>query len=71
MTPTEALLFMSNEGLVEAMQDCADNPDREEAHRDADEILVIALLRAVDGELPGGHASALVLIYRQLDRWFG
>jgi hypothetical protein len=64
------LLFCSNSQLVTEMEDCSAIPDREEAHCRADEILVIALLRAVDEELTYGQATAIIAAYRDVEKWY-
>lgn len=63
-------LFCSNEELVEAMSKCGDVADREEAHETADDILVVALLRAANDDFPLGLAQALVSHYHEVDKWY-
>lgn len=65
------LLFCSNEQLINEMEDCSDEPDREAAHQRADEILVIALLRAADDDFTHDQATRIIGSYRELERWYG
>lgn len=65
------LLFFTNEELLDSLLACGEIADRAIAHELADNIMVIALLRAVDDDLPEGIAHALVKAYGELDKLYG
>lgn len=65
------ILFLSNEQLVDEMEDCSDDADREASHHRADEILIVALLRAVDDDFTHDQATRIIAAYKSLDRWYG
>lgn len=67
----DLMIFMDGKQLLGLMQDAADEPDREVAHRSADEIMCSALYLAAIGELDEIEARALLLAYRELDKWYG
>lgn len=71
MLNDDTLLFLSNEQLQDRMEFCGVMADRETAHLLADEIMVVALLRAADEELDGKEAAALVRAYGEVDKRYG
>ena len=70
MTPSNELLFLTNEELIAEIASLVERADQESAHEQADEVMVIALLRAADGELTHTEAAELTAEYQQLNRKF-
>lgn len=72
MIDADELLFMETEDLLSAMRGCSEIANREYAHKVADDILVLALLRAADDDgMTPAIARAFVDAYQGLDRFYG
>lgn len=56
----------TNAELIQELHFLAERDDREAAHGLADEILVIALVRAAGGEVSDTEATDLVSAYRSV-----
>lgn len=65
------LLFLTTEDLIEELLRLADLANQELAHEKGDEIMVILLLRAVQGEVSPTEAGEAVEAYQSLGRSFG
>ena len=71
MTPSDELIFLETEQLITEMEGLSLIANREAAHESADEIMVIALLRAVDNEVTPRQAQELADAYHLLDKRYG
>lgn len=69
--PIEDYLFLDWQDILRHMQDASKEPDREEAHRVADHLLTVSLVKAACGEIDEAQARAIVDAYNEVDRWFG
>ena len=69
--PIEDYLFLDWNDLMRLMQDAAQEPDREVAHRSADHLLTVALVKAACGEIDEGQARAIVEAWEEVERWYG
>lgn len=71
MLHPDDLLFSDNEALIAELRDCAEAANAEAAHEQGDEILVLLLLRAANGEVLAGEAALAVEAYESISRRFG
>lgn len=70
MTPGE-MIFLNTEELIQYMDDLSTEADRGEAHRVADNILLVGLLRAASDDMTEGQAHRLINFFIALDRFYG
>lgn len=72
MTPSDEFLFLSTDDLLVELDSCSDLANRELAHERADEIMVIALLRAADPqeEFNTWDAAEFVKAYREVEKFY-
>lgn len=66
----EDYLFLDWHDILRLMQELTDEPDREVAHRGADHLLTVSLVKAACGEIDEGQARAIVGAYDEVERWF-
>ena len=57
--------------ILRHMQGASEEPDRETAHRVADHLLTVALVKAACGEIDEAQARAIVEAYDEVERWYG
>jgi len=70
MLTLDELLFLSNEELIAGLEQAIDHANQEFAHQLGDEILIIFLLRSVEGEVSPLEVSEVIEAYQELSRSF-
>lgn len=65
------LIFLDGDQLVEVMAGLDDEPDRIEAHQQADRLMCAALHKASAGELSEQQALSVISLFMSLEKWYG
>lgn len=60
----------SFEKLIGLMKACEENTDYEVAHREADDILSLALIEAAAGNINMDQAQQLIDVYDAVGKWY-
>lgn len=65
------LIHHDAQQLIRRMRELQEEPDREMAHKEADQILRIAVHKAATGEFDEVQAVALISAWDAVERWYG
>ena len=71
MTTHTDFLFLDQDDLLRKMVECSNEPDRESAHVEADQLLLAALHKASIGEVEERYALGIIQAFLDVDRWYG